>query len=247
MWDATTQETAEGPSVTFTRVSPHMEEGYPGTVQVRATYTLTHGNALRVTMEAETDRATPVNMAHHTYWNLGGHGSGSILDHNVTLESTSLTATDETLIPTGEIQDISSTCRDLSQGANVGDLTSRMESEEPEAYKATNGGFDFNFVVKSSGWGKIVPVATVKDPKSGRKMILSSNQPGLQFYTASWIDPDIKGKAGATYSKYAGLCLETQNFPDSINKEENPAFPSAVLRPGEVYTHTMVHQFSTEQ
>ena len=197
-------------------------------------------------MEAETDRATPVNMAHHSYWNLGGHASGSILGHTVKLASTRLTATDETLIPTGAIQDVAGTCRDLSQGGNVGELTTRMEKEEPEAFQATNGGFDFNFVVDHSGWGKLVPVATVHDPKSGRKMELSSNQPGLQFYTASWIDPALQGKAGATYAKYAGLCLETQNFPDSINKEDNPAFPSAVLRPGELYHHVMVHRFSVD-
>ena len=246
MWDAEPLETSDGPTVTFTRLSPHMEEGYPGNVKVKATYCLTHDNALRVVMEAETDQATPLNMAHHTYWNLSGHDSGSILQHHVQLESTKLTATDETLIPTGEIQDISSSCRDFSKGAKIGELTERMKHEEKEAWAATNGGFDFNYVVNSSGWGKLVPVATVHDPKSGRKMTLSSNQPGLQFYTASWIDPPLKGKGSATYDKYAGLCLETQNFPDAINKEENPAFPSAILRPGEVYNHIMVHQFSTD-
>jgi len=197
-------------------------------------------------MEAVSDTATPINMAHHTYWNLGGHTSGSILGHHVKLTSNRLTATDDTLIPTGEIRDVSSTCLDLSGGSILEPLIKRMESEEPDAWKATNGGFDFNYVVDASGWGKLVPVATVHEPTSGRTMEVLSNQPGLQFYTASWLTPAITGKSGASYDQYGGLCLETQNFPDAINKEENAAFPSAILRPGEVYSHVMVHKFSTK-
>jgi len=244
MWEAEQQITPNGPCVVFQRRSPAGEEGYPGTVHVKVTYCLTNDNTLRIDMEAQTDESTPLNMAHHTYWNLGGHTSGNILEHEVTLNSTQLTATDENLIPTGEIQDVSETCRDLSKGVRVGEATDRMRLEETEAWEATNGGFDFNYVVNNSGWGKVVPAAKVYDPASGRVMEVLSNQPGVQFYTGSWLPPSLAGKAGAVYDKYGGLCVETQLFPDGINQEENPAFPSVVLKPGELYHHIMIHKFS---
>jgi len=246
LWEASSLVSSEGPSVTFMRYSPDAEEGYPGTVEVRVTYTLTNANELRIEMEATTDQATPINMAHHSYWNLAGHASGTILDHEVMLNSTSLTPVGDDLIPTGQIEDVSGSCRDLSRGVVVGTQIDRLRLEQTKVWESANGGFDFNYVVKNSGWGKIVRAARVCDPASGRVMEVYSNQPGIQLYTGSWIEGPLAAKGGATYEKYSGLCLETQLYPDSINQEDNDEFPSCVLNPGELYHHVMIHKFSVE-
>jgi aldose 1-epimerase len=231
VWTAETSETDGGPAIKLTYVSPDGEEGYPGTVTATTTYTLTNDNELRVEMEATTDRTTIVNMAHHTYWNLGGTGSGTIEDHELTLSADRYTPG---LPPTGKVVPVARTPFDFTAPKQIGrDL------------KATGGnpaGFDHNYVVNGDR-GQIRPVARVKDPKSGRVMTLASDQPGVQFYTGNFLDGSTRGK-GATHAQYSAFCLESQKFPNSINV---PAWRGEViLKPGQRYEHTMVHRFSAE-
>ncbi|KYF79873.1 galactose mutarotase [Sorangium cellulosum] len=233
VWSASAAETPDGPSIRLTYVSKDGEEGYPGTVSAKTVYTLTNRNELRVEMEAVTDKTTLVSMAHHSYWNLGGHGSGTILDHELTLYADSYTPGDPG-VPTGAVKPVKGTPFDFTTPKPIGrDL------------KATGGdpvGYDHNFVVNGDP-SALRPVARLKDPKSGRVMTLEGDQPGVQFYTGNFMDGSKQGK-GATYVQHAALCLETQKFPNAINV---PAWrEQPILKPGQVYKHTMVHRFTAE-
>lgn len=233
VWSASTAETPDGPSIRLTYVSKDGEEGYPGTVSAKTVYTLTNRNELRVEMEAVTDKTTLVSMAHHSYWNLGGHGSGTILDHELTLYADSYTPGDPG-VPTGAVKPVKGTPFDFTAPKPIGrDL------------KATGGnpvGYDHNFVVNGDPTA-LRPVARLKDPKSGRVMTLEGDQPGVQFYSGNFMNGSKEGK-GATYVQHAGLCLETQKFPNAINV---PAWrEQPILKPGQTYKHTMIHRFTAE-
>jgi aldose 1-epimerase len=233
IWSASPRETPKGPTIEFSYVSKDGEEGYPGTVNATVVYSLTNDDEFVVEMRATTDRTTIVNMAHHTYWNLGGFDGGPITDHELRLHADHYTPGDP-MVPTGVTKPVKGTPFDFTGTKPVGrDL------------QATGGkpvGYDHNFVVDGDPHA-MRPVALLKDPKSGRVMTLEANQPGVQFYSGNFLDGTIQGK-GATYAKHTGLCLETQKFPNSINvpawKEE------VVLRPGQTYSHTMIHRFSAE-
>ncbi len=233
VWNATPRTTADGAVLELTYVSKDGEEGYPGTVTAKTVYTLTSNNELRVEMEATTDRTTLVNMAHHSYWNLAGHNSGTILDHELTLYADQYTP-GTPMVPDGRVMTVKGTPFDFTSAKAVGrDL------------KQTGGkpiGYDHNFVVNGAA-DQLRPVARLKDPKSGRVMTLSADQPGVQFYTGNFLDGTAKGK-NATYGQHAGLCLETQKFPNAINI---PAWrDQVILKPGQTYRHRMVHRFSAE-
>ena len=235
VWDAEATETPHGPSIKLTYVSKDGEEGYPGTVNATATYTLTNENELRVEMSATTDTTTIVSMAHHSYWNLGGHGSGSVADQELTLHADSYTPPDATGIPSAQIKPVKGTPLDFTAAKPIGrDL------------KAVGGkpvGYDHNMVV-SGDPHKLREVARVKDPKTGRVLTIEADQPGIQFYTGNYLDGSIKGKGGAVYNQYSGLCLEPQKFPNSINV---PAWKNEViLKPGQRYAQTAVFRFTTE-
>jgi aldose 1-epimerase len=231
IWTAETSESAEGPAIKLTYVSPDGEEGYPGTVTASATYTLTNDNELRVVMEATTDKTTVINMANHTYWNLGGTGSGSIEDHEVTLSADRYTPG---LPPTGKVKKVGRTPFDFTAPKPIG---KDLKAAGGEPY-----GFDHNFLVNGDP-GQLRPVAHVKDPKSGRVMDLEADQPGVQFYTGNFMDGSTSGK-GATHAQHSAFCLESQKVPNAINI---PAFKKdSVLKAGQTYTHTMVHRFSTD-
>jgi aldose 1-epimerase len=233
IWSATTADTAEGPALEMTYVSRDGEEGYPGTVTARTVYTLTNGNELKVEMEATTDRTTLVNMAHHTYWNLGGHGSGTILDHVLTLHADQYTP-GSGLVPDGRIAPVMGTPFDFTSAKPIG--------RDLKSAGGTPVGYDHNFVVGGEP-DRLRPVARLKDPASGRVMTLSADQPGVQFYTGNFLNGSTKGK-GATHVQHAALCLETQKFPNAINV---PAWQEQViLRAGRTYRHLMVHGFSVE-
>jgi aldose 1-epimerase len=234
VWTSTHGEGADGPWVRFAHVSPDGDEGYPGTVKAEIVYTLTPKGEFKVEMTATTDQPTLVNLAHHSYWNLAGHGSGDILGHELKLFCERYTPGDATLVPKGTIEPVAGTPYDFRSPKPIG-----------KDIAATGGkpvGYDTNFVVDNAS-GELVPVAKVVEPKSGRVMELLATEPGVQFYTGNFLDGSVKGKGGAVYSQYAGFCLETQKYPDAIHQRE---WPSPVLRPGTTYRHVMVHRFSAK-
>lgn len=232
LWDSSAKDTPEGPSVTLTRTSPDGEEGYPGTVRATVTYTLTDANELKVEMTAVTDKPTIVNLAHHGYWNLAGHASGDILGHALQINADAFTPTDDTLIPFGTTPPVEGTPFDFRRGMKVGD-----------DIDVVPGGYDVNFCINGK-MGELRWAARLADPKSGRQMEILTTEPGLQFYSGNFLDGTVKGKGGAVYRQHQGLCLETQRYPDSINR---PAWPTVILRPGQEYRHLMVHKFTVKR
>lgn len=233
VWTAIPSDTVDGPRLELTYVSKDGEEGYPGTVNAKTVYTLTHDNELKVEMEATTDKTTLVNMAHHSYWNLGGHNSGTIFDHELTLYADNYTP-GTPMVPDGRIHPVKGTPFDFTSAKAIG--------KELKQTGGTPIGYDHNFIINGVP-NQLRPVARLKDPRSGRVMTVSADQPGVQFYTGNFLDGSVNGK-GATYVQYAALCLETQKFPNAINV---PSWrDQVILRPGEVYRHVMVHRFSAE-
>jgi aldose 1-epimerase len=236
VWDALAIDTPAGPAVRLTYTSKDGEEGYPGTVTAINTYTLSNKNELKVEMEATTDKETVVSMAHHSYWNLAGHASGTILDQEVRINADKYTTNDPaTGTLGGEIAAVKGTPFDFTTAKPMGrDL------------KAAGGnpiGFDENWIVNGAP-NELREALRAKDPKSGRVLTISGDQPGVQFYTGNYLDGSDTGKGGARYAQYTGFCVETQKFPNSVNI---PAWqPEVVLKPGQVYKSTMVHAFTTE-
>jgi len=228
VWNAEPMQTDQGPALKLTYRSRDGEEGYPGNLSCTVIYTLTNDNELKIRYEAETDKATIINLTHHSYFNLGGHNSGDILGHELILNADHFTPVDKDLIPTGEIKLVKGTPMDFTKPMTIG---SRIEQ--------VPGGYDHNYVLNSSD-GSLALAASVYEPKTGRVMKILTTEPGIQFYTGNFLDGSNKGK-GAVYNKHNAFCLETQHFPDSPNKAN---FPSVVLRPGEKYTHLTVHKFS---
>ncbi|XP_074564684.1 uncharacterized protein LOC141821192 [Curcuma longa] len=220
------------PSITFKYHSKDGEEGYPGDLSVTVKYSLPSSTSLKLEMEAvPASKATPVSLAQHTYWNLAGHNSGNVLDHSIQIWGSHITPVDDNQIPTGDIKPVSGTPFDFTAENKIG---SRI-LEVP-------GGYDHNYILdcgeEKSG---LKHAARVKDPSSLRVLDLWTDAPGMQFYTGNFLD-GVVGKGGAVYGKQAGLCLETQGFPNAINQQN---FPSVVVQPGEKHKHTMVFEFSS--
>ncbi len=237
IWRAQTTQTADGPAVKFTYSSPDGEEGYPGNLDIAVTYTLTNKNELKIEYAATTDQPTPVNLTHHSYFNLTGNPGGDILDHRLQLEAARYTPADETLIPTGEITSVEGTPFDFRRPTPIGDRIDRIAPTTGNP----PGGYDLNYVVDGRA-GRMRLAATVLEPRSGRVMEVWTDQPGIQFYSGNFLDGSITGKRGVTYDKHAGFCLETQHFPDSVNQ---PNFPSTILNPRQTYRHVCIYRFST--
>jgi len=221
--------------VELTYLSRDGEEGYPGNLSVTVRYTLSRG-ALTLDYSATTDQHTILNLTNHTYFNLNGEGRGNVLNHYMTIHASRFTWADSYLVPTGELKSVEGTPLDFRRATRIGD---RIDSDYEQLRVA--GGYDQNWVLDSGG-KKLAEAAEVYEPNSGRVLRMLTDQPGVQFYTGNFFDGTLKGRGGVVYQRRAGLCLETQHFPDSPH---HPEFPSTELRPGERFHTTTVFSFST--
>src|SRR6185369_16715025 len=228
VWHA---EPQSGASVKFTYTSADGEESYPGQVAVTVVVTLTDANELSIDYSAVTDKPTPVNLTNHSYFNLAGEGD--VLNHEMMIAADHFTPKDEASIPTGEIKPVKGTPMDFTTPHPIGSRFSQIE-EKP-------AGYDHNYVLNSGG-KSLGLAARVFEPKTGRVMEVRTTEPGVQLYTANYLDGSLTGKRGLVYRQHCAFCLETQHFPDSVN---HPQFPSTVLRPGQTYRQTTVHKFTT--
>jgi aldose 1-epimerase len=234
VWTVEPRQDASGVSAIFTRVSPAGEEGYPGALTARVTYTLGDDNALTVEYRATTDAPTHVNLTQHSYFNLAGQGARDILAHELQIDADRYAPVDETLIPTGELVDVTGTPFDFRTPTAIG---ARIDASDVQITRGR--GYDHNYVLRRTGDG-LQRAARVVDPSSGRMLEIATTEPGIQFYSGNFLDGSITGKAGRAYQHRYGFCLETQHYPDTPNQ---PAFPSTVLRPGEEYSTTTVFRF----
>ena len=234
LWHGEPVRKAGARGVAFTYTSKDGEEGYPGTLHVTVTYWLTDANELVWAAEATTDKATVINLAHHTYWNLTGDPTKAITDHELMLAADSYLPTDKGLIPTGVLAPVAGTPMDFRTSTPVG---ARINADF-EALKL-GGGYDHCWVLRPGQGVRLA--AVLKDPASGRIMEVLTDQPGIQFYSGNFLNGSAVGKGGVKYQLRTGLCLETEDFPDAPNRAD---FPSAVLRPGQTYHHTMICRFT---
>ncbi|MBT9395537.1 galactose mutarotase [Hymenobacter sp. NST-14] len=228
LWQAEPGTSAEGQTLKLSYLSKDGEEGYPGNLTVTVVYTLTADDALKIDYSATTDKATPVNLTNHAYFNLGG--GKDVLGHEVTLAADRYNVVDAGLIPTGELRPVQGTPFDFTSPHTIGERIAQVP-----------GGYDHNWVLNSAT-GQ--PAATVYEPTTGRTMEVTTTEPGLQFYTGNFLDGTLKGASGQTYGKHAGFCLETQHFPDSPNQ---PKFPSTILKPGQTLHSTTIYKFGVRQ
>lgn len=235
VWHAEMLESDSGVAVIFTHTSPDGDEGYPGNLSIRVSYTLTPSNELAVDYLATTDHATPINLSQHTYFNLAGDGRRDVLEHVLTINAAHFTPVDATLIPTGVIAPVAGTPFDFTTPTAIG---ARIDLEDEQL--ENGGGYDHNFVLDRDGAG-LAHAARVEEPTTGRVLDVYTTEPGLQFYSGNFLDGSITGKSGWVYRHRYGFCLETQHFPDSPNQ---PAFPSTILHPGEEYRSRTVFVFS---
>ena len=237
VWSAKAVDAKGGPALELSYISKDGEEGYPGTLSVRVVYTLTSRNELKIDYAATTDKDTVLNLTHHSYFNLAGAGSGDILQHVVTINADRFTPVDKDLIPTGQLRSVKGTPLDFTRPTPVG---ARIDQDDEQI--KFGGGYDHNWVLNGGG-GKLSLAARVTEPSSGRVMEVLTTEPGMQFYCGNFLDGTNIGKGGKAYKKRYGFCMETQHFPDSPN---HPEFPTAVLKPGQTYTHTTVYRFSAK-
>ena len=229
VWDGRTVDQGDTCAVAFETTSPEGEEGYPGTLKIKVTYSLSPKGELKIAYEARSDRDTPVNLTHHSYFNFAGAGNGDILDHELKIHAERFTASDSELIPTGELPFVSGPL-DFRKAKPIG----------RDIAAVPGGGYDLNYVLAQKKPGALTLAAEVWHPKSGRRMSLYTTEPGVQLYTGNFLG-GIAGAGGKRYAKHTGFCLEAQHFPDAPNQ---PKFPSIILRPGQVYRQTTVHAFS---
>ncbi len=229
VWDATEINDSTSVGLGLSYLSKDGEEGYPGNLYAKVTYTLSNNNELETSITATTDEACPVNLCNHTYFNLTTADT-NVLGHILSIVAAQLTDVNDESIPTGLMPPIAGTPMDFNTPHEVG---SRIEQ--------VKGGYDHNYILDKNS-GDLSLAATLLDPKSGREVKIYTTQPGIQFYSGNFLDGSIKGKGGKVYGKNYGLCLETQHFPDSPN---HPDFPNTILKPGEEYREITVYKFGT--
>ncbi len=234
VWRRASAAPDDVPGVTIRHTSPAGDEGYPGTLEAQVRYSLTDSNELVVDYAATTDAATPVNLTQHSYFNLAAGTREDVLGHLLRIDADLMTPVDEGLIPTGALVPVSGGPLDFRTLTPVGE---HIADEDEQLRRA--GGYDHNFVLRRDGPG-LSHAARCVEPASGRTLDVFTTEPGLQFYSGNFLDGTVAGKGGRAYCKRAGLCLETQHFPDSPNQ---PAFPSTLLRPGEQYRSRTVFAF----
>jgi aldose 1-epimerase len=234
LWEVEPFVDEHGAGAFLAYTSPDGEEGYPGTLTIRVTYTLTAANELIVDYRATTDAATPVTLTQHSYFNLAG--AGDVLDHELVLNAAGFTPIDATFIPTGEIAWVTGTPFDFTTPWRIG---ARIDHADEQLQYA--GGYDHNFVLDRPADGQPSLGAWLHEPRSGRVLEILTTEPGIQFYSGNFFDDSVIGKQGCVYRRRHGLALETEHFPDSPN---HPQFPSTILRPGQVYLSRTVYRFS---
>ncbi|XP_046571075.1 galactose mutarotase-like [Haliotis rubra] len=227
VWNA---NVVDGKKLQLRYVSDDGEEGFPGEVTTTVTYELTDDNQLFIQYEANTTKATPINLTNHAYFNMAGHSAGHIDDHVVSINSDAYAVLDDAFIPTGELRDVTGTPLDLRSPIRLGDHMTSVPGGK---------GYTVSYNLKESG--NLKHVARVEHPPSGRVLEMSTTEPSVMFYTSYYLD--VKGKGGVTYAKFGAFCLEAQHHPDSVNQ---PSFPSTILRPGETYRQTTVYRFSVD-
>lgn len=232
VWDASQPDAH---TLVLTYVSKNGEEGYPGNLSVRVTYTLSDDNQLKMDYEATTDQKTIVNLTNHSYFNLDGNGNASILDHVLTINADQFTPVDTTLIPTGVLQDVKGTPFDFRTAKAIGKDISATDAQ------LKNGlGYDHNFVLTPVTTPGLREAAVVYSPKTGIQLKVLTTEPAIQFYSGNFLDGTLKGKKGKTYAHRSAFCLETQHYPDAPNQ---PSFPSTTLEPGKKYQTSTVYAF----
>ena len=235
IWTAT----QDGNKVTMSYDAPDMEAGFPGNIKVTAVYTLTAENRLELKITATSDKNTFINLTNHAYFNLGGEGSGPITSHKIQILADNITPVDSALIPTGELLPVSSTPFDLRNPVVIGQGIDQKENQQI----VFGNGYDHNWVLNNYT-GLTQKVAVLSDSVSGRFMELSTNQPGLQFYSGNFMNGTVTGKAGKPYNFRNALALEPQFFPDSPNQTK---FPSTLLEPGKIYEHISIYSFGVSE
>ncbi|MGS2722661.1 aldose epimerase family protein [Porticoccus sp. GXU_MW_L64] len=231
LWQAQSRQGDEGPSLVLCHTSPDGEQGYPGNLQVEVTYTLTRHNELKVQYRARCDKLTVLNLSQHSYFNLSGDLGAPVLDHRLRVNADRFLQLDSRLIPSGELLSVSATPFDFRADRQLGERI-----HMPHEQLIRGNGYDHTWVLGVAPTQSPEPVAVLYDPRSGRKLSVSTTEPGLQVYTANFLDNCTVGKNGQTLNRRAAVCLETQHFPDSPNR---PLFPSTLLHPGEQFeSHT---------
>jgi len=229
LWEAEVFKDDEKVRLELTYLSADGEEGFPGNLKVKTIYTLNNEDEISIEFFAVTDKATPVNLTNHAYFNLGGEGSGKIYSHELLINSDMITATDDNSVPTGNMISVAGTPFDFTAPHQIGE---RIE----QLYK----GYDDNFILRNQT-GSLALAASVYEPHSGRALEVFTTEPGVQLYTANWFDGSISGKCGVPHTNHTAFCLETQHYPDSMN---HPEFPDVILRPGKEFYSKTVWKFS---
>jgi aldose 1-epimerase len=230
-WKAQDINTDSVASIKFIYDSKDGEEGYPGNLHAEVVYTLTAANELKIDYTATTDKPTPVNLTNHSYFNLSAGKDSTILDHELMLNANQYTEANSKLIPTGKLPEVKNTPMDFTSPKRIGNDIAKVE-----------GGYDHNWVLNKKNNGAEL-IGSLYHPGSGRFMEIFTSQPGIQFYTGNFLNGTLTGKGGIKYIKHAGLCLETQHFPDSPNQ---PSFPNTILKPGETYKQSTIYKFSVK-